>query len=293
MNIIGRWRMTAPCLLVAGAALALSACVVSPGKFAATLDLRRDGTFTFTYDGEIYLLALSQLASMASEAEAAQMQFEPQACYDDDDWESWEERPCTAAEIAEQRESWQQQVESRRASATRDAEMMSALLGGIDPSSPEAAEELAGRLRRQEGWQRVEHRGDGRFEVQFSLTSRIGHDFSFPTFERFPMSNAFVVVNRRKADTVRVDAPGFAAQGGGDPLQTMMGGMAQRASLEAGSEAPDLPEMQGTFRIVTDGRVLSNNTDEGPRAASGGQVLEWQVNRRTQTAPMALVELGG
>jgi hypothetical protein len=291
MAIIGRWRMTAACLLVAGAALALSACVVSPGKFAATLDLRRDGTFTFTYDGEIYLLALNQLASMASEAEAAEMQFEPQACYDD--WESWEERPCTAAEIAEQRESWQQQVESRRASASRDAEMMRALLGGIDPSSPEAAEELAERLRRQEGWQRVEHKGDGRFEVQFSLTSRIGHDFSFPTFERFPMSNAFVVANRRKANTVRIDAPGFGAQGGGNPLQSMMGGVAQRASFETGSEAPDLPEMQGTFRIVTDGRILSNNTDEGPRAGAGGQVLEWQINRRTQAAPMALVELGG
>jgi hypothetical protein len=293
MDIIGRWRTAATCVLAAGAALALSACIVSPGKFAATLDLRRDGAFTFTYDGEIYLLALSQLASMARDAEIGAETFEPQACHDEEDWENWEERPCTEAELAEQRETWEQQVESRRASANSDAEMMSALLGGIDPSSPEAAEELAERLRRQEGWQRVDHKGDGRFEVQFSLTSRIGHDFSFPTFERFPMSNAFVVANRRKANTVRIDAPGFAAQGGGNPLQSMMGGMAQRASFETGSGAPDLPEMQGTFRIVTDGRILSNNTDEGPRAGTGGQVLEWQINRRTQAAPMALVELGG
>ena len=193
MSIIGRWRMAAACVLIAGA-LALSACIVSPGKFAATLDLRRDGTFTFTYDGEIYLLALSQLASMASEVEAAE-EFVEQPCYDDD---NWEERACTAEELAVQREDWAQQVESRRESARRDAEMTGALLGGIDPSDPQAAEELAERLRRQEGWQRVDYRGDGLFEVRFALTSRVGHDFTFPTFERFAMSNAFVVANLRK-----------------------------------------------------------------------------------------------
>ena len=56
---------------------------------------------------------------------------------------------------------------------------------------------------------------------------------------------------------------------------------------------PPIPEMDGTFRIVTDGRILANNTDEGPVEGAGGQVLEWQVNRRTQSAPMALIQLGG
>ena len=284
MSIIGRWRMAAAGVLIAGA-LALSACIVSPGKFAATLDLRRDGTFTFTYDGEIYLLALSQLASMASEVEAAE-EFVEQPCYDDD---NWEERACTAEELAVQREDWAQQVESRRESARRDAEMTGALLGGIDPSDPQAAEELAERLRRQEGWQRVDYRGDGLFEVRFALTSRVGHDFTFPTFERFAMSNAFVVANLRKGDTVRIDAPGFAAQAGGTPLQGMMAGAAR---LESETGGPKLPDIDGTFRIVTDGRILANNTDEGPQAGAAGEVLEWRISARTQAAPMALIEIG-
>ena len=50
--------------------------------------------------------------------------------------------------------------------------------------------------------------------------------------------------------------------------------------------------MEGTFRIVTDGRILANNTDEGPSEGAGGQVLEWKVNKRTQSAPMALIQLG-
>ena len=45
--------------------------------------------------------------------------------------------------------------------------------------------------------------------------------------------------------------------------------------------APPIPEMSGTFRIVTDGQILANNTDEGPQATPEGQVLEWRVNRRT------------
>ena len=56
---------------------------------------------------------------------------------------------------------------------------------------------------------------------------------------------------------------------------------------------PLVPEMDGTFRIVTDGQILANNTDEGPRAAPEGQVLEWRVNQRTENAPMALIRLGG
>ena len=51
--------------------------------------------------------------------------------------------------------------------------------------------------------------------------------------------------------------------------------------------------MDGTFRILTDGRILANNTDEGPSEGTAGQVLEWKVNQRTQSAPMALIQLGG
>jgi hypothetical protein len=291
MKIFARWRLGVAAVLAAGAALLLAACMVSPGKFTSTLDLRRDGTFTFSYDGQIYLLALSRLAEMANEEQGAG-DFVESPCWDDDDYE---ERACTEEEIAEQRANWEQGAEARRASSERDAEQMRQMLGGIDPADPKAAEELAERLRRQEGWKRVEYRGDGLFEVEFSLTSRLGHDFSFPTFERFPMMNSFVVANLRQGGAVRVEATGFAPQAGGNPFQAMMGGMTgleSRTSAEGGeANLPPVPEMDGTFRIVTDGQVLANNTDEGPQAGPTGQVLEWKVNRRTQSAPMALIQL--
>jgi hypothetical protein len=290
MKLISRWKAAAAALFAIAATFALTACFVSPGKFEATLDLRRDGTFTFSYNGEIYLLALSKLAEMST---GQDQQFVETPCYDE---ESFEERACTEEELAEQRVAWEQQAESRRQQAEREAEQMRQVLGGIDPSDPAAAEELAARLRRQEGWKRVEYRGDGMFDVEFTLSSRLGHDFAFPTLERFPMANSFVIANLRQGGSVRVEAPGFSGQSGNPYQSMMMAGMSSSFPVAAGADDPAaasaMPEMDGTFRIVTDGRILANNTDEGPVAGAGGQMLEWKVNRRTQTAPMALIQLG-
>jgi hypothetical protein len=288
MIMMKRWRAATAIAFAAVASLALSACILSPGTFDATLDLRRDGRFTFSYNGQIYLLALSKLADMSSKAEAAE-EFVPTACWDDD----FNERECTEEEIAEQRSTWEAGAEQRRARAEEDAAAMRQMFGGIDPADPKAAEELAARLRRQEGWKRVDYRGDGLFEVEFSLSGTLGHDFVFPTFERFPLTNTFVVANVRQGRVVRIEAPGFATQGGANPFQSMLAGMAAAgATTTAGAAMPQLPETEGTFRIVTDGQILANNTDEGPRSATEGQVLEWTVNKRTETAPMALIQLG-
>lgn len=281
MIMIGRWRATAAAAFAAVASLALSACILSPGTFDATLDLRRDGRFTFSYNGQIYLLALSKLADMSNQATE---DFVASTCWDDD----FNERECTEEEIAEQRATWNADAEQRRARAEQDAAAMRQMLGGIDPADPKAAEELAARLRRQEGWKRVDYRGDGLFEVEFSLSGTLGHDFVFPTFERFPLTNTFVVANVRQGRSVRIEAPGFTAQGAANPFQAMVAGMAT---------APDattlpIPDMEGTFRVVTEGQILANNTDEGPRSSPDGQVLEWKVNQRTETAPMALIQLG-
>jgi hypothetical protein len=289
MNVMRRWRAAGTVVLVAVASLALSSCILSPGIFDATLDLRRDGRFTFSYDGQIYLLALSKLAENG--AKSGDGDFVEAPCMDDD----FNERACTEEEVAEQRAAWEAGAAERKATAEREAETMRQLFGGIDPADPDAAEELAVRLRRQEGWKRVEYRGDGLFEVEFSITSALGHDFVFPTFERLPMINSFVLANARQGGTVRVEAPGFAAQPGGSPLPNMMAGLAAVGSASSGGENPfaGIPEMDGTFRITTDGQILANNTDEGPRSAPEGQVLEWRVNKRTATAPMALIQLGG
>ena len=282
-------RRIAATAFLASLALVLSGCLLSPGKFASRLELRKGGTFAYSYDGQIHLLALSKLAEMGAKADSGDEAFIEQPCYDDD---TFEERACTDEEIATQKQDWAAAAEARAKEREREAEAMRAMLGGIDPADPEAAQELAERLRRQAGWDKVDYKGDGLFEVAFAIAGRLDHDFVFPTIERFPMSNVFVQLALRDGGTVRVDAPGFAAQAGGSPFGGMMSGMAGAfAASDTNEDALPIPDLDGVFTLVTDGRILANNTDEGPRATAEGQVLEWKVNKRTQAAPTALVEL--
>lgn len=277
-------RLGAAALLVT-LALALSACLLTPGRFTSALDLRRDGRFTFTYAGEIHMLALSKLAQMGNKART----FEPEPCFTD----TMDKRACTTAEIAEQKKRFDERAKERAAEERRQADQAKSVLGGIDPSDPRAAEELATRLRRQAGWKSVVYKGDGLFVVDYALSGRLDHDFVFPTMERMAMVSAFVQVSRHQDGTLRIDAPGFgAASGAGNPFLAMMSGLAAaNAGGEAKQEAPVPPVFEGTFTLTTDATVLANNTDEGPQPDPAGQKLTWAVNVRN-AQPTALIRLG-
>jgi len=284
--IVANGRRLAASLMVAGLALLVSACLLLPGKFTSSLDLRKDGRFTYTYTGEIRMLALSKLAQSG-----AKKTFEPEKCYDDE----MKERKCTADELAEQKRNFQESQRAAADKAKKDAEAAKAMFGGIDPSSPQAAEELAARLRRQVGWKSVVYKGDGLYVVDFALSGRLDHDFAFPTIERFPMANAFVQLSRRADGSVRVDAPGFGpSTGGTNPFTAMMGLGGMGGGMSDGSDKDSAPPSpaEGTFTLTTDGQVLANNTDEGPQPDVAGQKLSWTVNVRSAGAPTALVKLG-
>lgn len=69
-------RSSAIAAVVAGLLL-LAGCMVLPGRFASDLALRKDGTFDFSYKGEIYLLALSKMAAEERNRKSSDAQFEP------------------------------------------------------------------------------------------------------------------------------------------------------------------------------------------------------------------------
>lgn len=339
-------KKTGAVALLAAMALVLTGCMLVPGKFTSELELQRDGRFTYRYDGEIYLMAMSQLAEAGQRfGDSDDKEFVAQPCYEDD-WDEDEdekaptieeapaelaarssllpatvavdpdeeyeaeapveedddwvlkERDCTEDELAEQRADYDERMERKKKQAEQQAQMMNLFFGGLDPSDPDSADELVKRLKRQRGWKNVENLGNGKFLVSFELSGAMGHDFVFPTFERFPMNNFLLTAAIRDPNTVRIDAPGFAVQGGEGPMGGMMSGMLGVMQIFGDDKekdaAEDFPELDGTFAIITDGRILANNTDEGPAEVEGRpgmQRLEWVINPRTRSAPMALIAL--
>ncbi len=270
----GFTRRTGTILTAAVLTLFLTACLLMPGKFAADLDLSRTGNFSFRYNGEIVFLPLTKKPEDSEK-------FEAKSCFGDEG----EERECSASELAVQKSDW----EKERAGRERmQAESAKSFLGGIDPSDPEAGRELAEKLSRQAGWNKVESKGNGVFDVEFAITGTLDHDFVFPTIEGFPMANAFVQISKRRDGTVRIDAPGF-----GQPASPLaMGGMMPFLASEGGMpEGGEIPVTKGRFTLRTNADILANNTDEGPQTDPVGQRLDWDVSSGTPAPPTALLRL--
>lgn len=271
---------------VAATALAilLTGCLLLPGKFGSDLAIHRDGTFSYAYKGEIYLMALADPDDMAGPGTSAT--FAPEACFDE---ETIEEKACSADDLDKQKADWDEQQKAATDKKKQDAEMAKAMLGGIDPSDPKAGEIFAERLSRQYGWKAVVYKGKGLFEVDYAISGRLDHDFVFPTIEKMPGVAPFVTIVRRSDGTVRVEAPGFSSGGASSPMMAMLAGIAATKPTEAGDMK--MPKAEGKFSVVTDGEILANDTDNGPAADPMGKKLSWTVNAQTTAAPTALIRL--
>ncbi|WP_066555131.1 hypothetical protein [Croceicoccus bisphenolivorans] len=266
------------CAMLAASSLLLSGCLLTPGKFTSELTLKKGGGFAYTYDGEISMMGLTQLAKMDGK-----QTFEAE-CYDDD----FEETTCTAEQEAEQRAEW----EAEQAKEAAEKQQFVKMMGSLDPSDPESAEKLAETLRKQRGWSKVTHVGEGLFVVSYAISGNLTHGFVFPMVEKMPMVSPFVTALPRADGSVRVEADGFGGEqmSGMGPGLGMMSMMGAAGKKDDDAPAPVLPD--GTFTIVTDGRILANNTDEGPEILGGDmQRLSWKVDVSRKSAPMALIAL--
>lgn len=201
--------------LIVLASLSLTACYLLPGKFAATLDIRRDGHFTYSYKGEILMLGLTKLVQVALAAANETKPFEAMPCFKDD---GVTERECTKQEAADQKTAWETEKAEKAEKAKRLNETLTKAFGGIDPNDPKAAEELAARLRGQAGWNAVTYRGNGIYDVDFMVSGTLDRDLTFPSIERLPAVLPFLAINRRTNGEVRIDLPIMQYSSLGTPM---------------------------------------------------------------------------
>ena len=98
----------------------------------------------------------------------------------------------------------------------------------------------------------------------------------------FQVSLIETMDDERAADVLEEMEPDEAADLLAELLARRFGASGLQVEYRPFASADDLP---------TDGQILANNTDAGPRPSPSGQQLDWAVNVRSASAPMALVRL--
>jgi hypothetical protein len=248
-------------LFALAAPLLLTGCLWGPGKFTSDLALKKDGSFTLDYRGEIVLETADAMARKPWQDSMAH-------CMDDA-----KSRPCSAAEIAAQRKSFEEKQRS-------DEEAAKSF--GLPGSDEESNRAFAAKLMKYAGWRSVSYRGKGVYEVDYHLDGRLTQDFVFPVMPDSNVVIPFIALRRRGDGAVLMNAP--ALTGGMNmfaPMAQQMGGDTQGPPSRA----------QGRFTVHTDGEIVTNNSEDGPSPDPLGHQVHWDISPGSNKIPEMLVRL--
>lgn len=168
---------------VAAAALTLSSCILSPGKFVSTLHIAKDRSFTFTYAGEVVLLdPAAAMQQGMEEGLAGAGSSDDDALSDETGNMAGDSPPRPAAPAAETA----QQVAEARA--------------------------IAEALSKEVGYRSVEYLGKNKFRVDYSMTGKLDRSFIYPINMDAKSIIPWLAVEVRKDRTARFQAIAFGSQ---------------------------------------------------------------------------------
>lgn len=276
--------------IAAAAPLLLTGCLWGPGKFASDLTLKTDGSFVLDYKGEIVLQTPPDAETKAEPwkeekarcRESGRIELEPFLSTIEEDDED-KVRPCSAEQLAEARKDYETQTAARAKTKREEAEQMAKMFGlpGFDDESNRA---FAAKLSKYAGYRSVTYRGKGVFDVDYHFEGRATQDYVFPALPDNDFLIPFVAMRRRSDGSVLVTAPAFT--GGAGPL----GSRAGAAAAGAMKEGP-VSKAQGRFTIITNGEVLTNNSEDGAAPHPVGRQIRWDVGSGSSKIPEALIKL--
>ncbi len=203
-----------------------------------------------------------------------------------------EERDCTKEEVAEQKAAWDEQQAEAKKVKEEQKKIFANLLGGIDPQDPATIKRFTKEVERLAAWNKVEHLGDGVFQIDYSTSGRLGDDFAFPVIPRYALGEPMIHITRWDNNRVRVEAPAFHT----DPDLNAMAMISSSdllamSGMSGGKKTAKPIEIKGTFTLTTDARILANNTEEGPEQSGAMEVLRWDIGPANFGAPMALLKM--
>ena len=152
------------------------------------------------------------------------------------------------------------------------------------PGFDEESEGVRGQAQQICGLQIGHLSRERRLRCRLSLRGRATQDFIFPALPDNDMIIPFVAIRRRADGAVLVTAPAFT--GGAGPL----GARAGSAAAGAMKDGP-VSKAQGRFTIITNGEVLTNNSEDGAAPHPVGKQVHWDVGSGSTKIPEALVRL--
>lgn len=236
------------------APLLLSACLLTPGKFDSSLDIRSDRSFTFAYKGEV--IAFDMAKEMTKDLPAGGSI--PKDGLDGEDGTDSAFSPTAISAEADKDDS-----SDFGDTANNDAKMRA----------------IADALSREAGYRSARYVGNSTFQIDYEIHGTLDHGFVYPFNIDAEILFPFIVVELRGKDMVRMKAPGYANS------ESRKGGM--------GGMAPPGPEsrLDGTFTLTTDAEIVSQNNEMGTSTAPEGRRIVWKVTPLTKDEPMAVLRL--
>jgi hypothetical protein len=271
------------------APLLLTGCLWGPGKFASDLTVRKDGSFVLDYRGEIVLqlppgttiVPWKDTMARCHKSGLSEVVSEPQTVTEVEDDPT---RPCTAAEIAELKARHEDEATGRAVSQRKEAEEKAKAFGvpGLDD---ESLRDFAAKLMKYDGWRAVAYRGNGVFDVDYHLVGRATQDFVFPMLPDNDLFVPFIAIRRRADGSVLITAP--AMTGGAGPIGARAGAAAAAEMKEGGARS----KAQGRLTVITDGEILTNNSEDGAASHPTGLAVHWDVSPASTKIPETLIRL--
>ena len=274
-------------LFAAAAPLLLTGCLWGPGKFQSELTVRKDNSFVLNYRGEIVLQTPPDASSKSEPFDpttahcfkSGKTQVVSDSALGDEADDP--ERACTKAELAKLKADYDKQAAAAAEKKRKDNEGLAKAFGlpGLDDASNRA---FAAKLMKYAGWRLVTYRGKGVFDVDYHFEGTAKQDFLFPALPDNNLLIPFIAIRRRADGSVLVTAPAFT--GGAGPM--------------AGAAGPGMPKgdgpisrAEGRFTVITDGEILTNNSEDGAAPNPGGRQIHWDVNAGSNKIPETLIRL--
>lgn len=233
------------------APLLLVGCAFSPGKFTSTLTILADRSFTFSYQGEV--IAVDLASEMAKGMGDA---------LKDDDSEDETQTSATAMlrpAVLQEDEAADEPLDDAEETAKKEAKFKA----------------IGEALTKEAGYRSVTYKGDGLFQIDYQISGKLTHGFMWPYNMDAEVIFPFVVLELRGMDAVRVKAPAF-----GD-----------NDSPAKGKGTDGTSKLDGTFTLITDGEIVSQNNEDGATSAGGRKSVTWKATPLSKDAPMAVVRV--